>query len=167
MGMMPLITGMTYEHTKDRNVYFMWLCTSLIRCMAEVQFCFCLAARIVANGFDRSGEDSSPFGSSIHLLNIEMLTIRMKKTLICFFEGKVTGPSGSAVQLQLSNTSATVGKPPHNPFIVQDLQPVKTYFVFSVHTMSSTATFPQLNTKTQPSAVRAAVEKQNPNASLT
>lgn len=55
----------------------------------------------------------------------------------------------------------------HNPFIVQDLQPVKTYFVFGVHTMSATATFPQLHTKTQPSVVRAAVEKENLFASFT
>lgn len=55
----------------------------------------------------------------------------------------------------------------YNCFVVQDLQLVKTYFVFSVHTMSSTATFPQLHTKNQPSAVRAAVEKQNPLASFT
>lgn len=55
----------------------------------------------------------------------------------------------------------------YNPFTVRDLQPVKTYFVFSVRTTSCTATFPQLHTKTWPSAVSASVEKQNPLASFT
>lgn len=94
------------------------------------------------------------------------------KTLILFFEGQLVMIQQEAhrchpASANYSNCKAE-GKP-YNPIVVQDLQPVKTYVVFSVYTASSAATFPQLHTKKppRPSVVRAAVEKQNPLASFT
>lgn len=55
---------------------------------------------------------------------------------------------------------------PYNPLIVQDLQPVKTYFVFSVHTMSSAATFPQRRTKKPACCGQSCSRKTKPHRQL-
>lgn len=55
---------------------------------------------------------------------------------------------------------------PYNPLIVQDLQPVKTYFVFSVHTMSSAATFPQRHTKKPACCGQSCSRKTKPHRQL-
>lgn len=78
-------------------------------------------------------------------------------------------PSRKRTRLPLPSSVSQIQKPQPRrlPMVVQDLQPVKTYSVFSVHTTSCNATFPQLRTNTRPSVVRAAVEKQKSLTSFT